>query len=87
MRLSEKQQRNLVELHMNPNLKVAKISAVLQQNSQCGSYNTVSRAEMNKLVKIRIDPKPELSIPIWYLYLSLCICLQEHAFLPSLGTN
>lgn len=30
---------------------------------------------MNKLVKIRIDLKPELAIPIWYLYLSRCTCV------------
>lgn len=26
---------------------------------------------MNKLVKIRIDLRPEVAIPIWYLYLSV----------------
>lgn len=35
---------------------------------------------MNKLVKIRIDPKPELAIPIWYLYLSLCTCVCTNVY-------
>lgn len=42
---------------------------------------------MNKLVKIRIDPKPELAIPIWCLYPFLCTCLYECVFLQSSGAN
>lgn len=66
----------------------SQISAVLPtENGQHGSYDTVSWAGMNKLVKIRIDPKPELAIPIWYLYLSMHMCLQECVFSAVCGNQ
>lgn len=62
-----------------------KVSAVLPaESSRHGSYDTVSWAGMNKLDKIRIDPKPELAIPIWYLYLSLCTCVASNVCFCSL---
>lgn len=62
-----------------------KISAVHPtENRKHGYYDTVSWAGMNKSVKIRIDPKPELAIPTWYLCLSLCTCVCTNVCFCSL---